>query len=117
MPTRNPTPCATPGCPNLAKGRTCSGCSSRRRKAKADGRDSPYLDPAWIACSRAFLKANPRCAHRACPWPATEAHHIDGLGPRGPLGLAWSNLLPVCKSHHAQITGRTRGFGSPARTS
>jgi 5-methylcytosine-specific restriction endonuclease McrA len=50
-------------------------------------------------------RARFRCAF--CGRPATEVHHIDGLGPRGPRGLDQKNLLASCKSCHTRAHAET----------
>jgi 5-methylcytosine-specific restriction protein A len=45
-------------------------------------------------------------------------HHLDGLGPTGPLGHKWVNLQALCQTHHSQITAREQPGGwnaSPLR--
>lgn len=111
MPWRNPTPCTTPGCSGLARaGRgQCTECISRGRKQRA-AVTSAYDDPAWVATSNEYLRQHPWCEDSRCTKAATEVHHIDGRGPRGPRGHDWSNLQALCKRHHSQRTAQMTGF-------
>lgn len=118
MPNRAKRSC--PRCGTLVLGRRCQVCQARRfaamsaRRPPSEG-SNPYKDPAWVACSREYRKANPYCeceVHRAIPWAAPLGQlvdHIDGLGPRGPRGLDWTNLMTMTRSCHAAKTNRHDG--------
>jgi hypothetical protein len=112
MPKRNARPCHTPGCLGLSTTSYCLRCRAFHRQQRGP---APYDNPRWRACSRAFLRVHPVCANKECSRPATEAHHIDGLGPTGSRGYDWTNLLPVCKAHHSQLTVAMLGLSSPHR--
>lgn len=73
-------------------------------------------DRAWRKTSKAFLAAYPLCADRGprCRGQASEVHHIDGLGPNGPRGHDWSNLLSLCKPCHASRTGKHNQATKPS---
>lgn len=52
-----------------------------------------------------MLKREPfcrRCRREGKYIPATDVHHIDGSGPRG--NNSFSNLEPLCHSHHSAET-------------
>jgi 5-methylcytosine-specific restriction protein A len=110
MPYRNPSPCTTPGCGRLAPpGRgQCPECRARALRQRA-----PVVatyNEQWSELSRRFLAEHPECQRVGCTARATETHHIDGLGPSGPRGFDWSNLMALCKRHHSQITASDTGF-------
>lgn len=64
----------------------------------------------WRQTRKLFLDRYPYCQHRdGCINPATDVHHIDGLGPQGPLGHDEGNLMALCHSHHSQITSQEQG--------
>lgn len=110
MPWRNPSPCTTPGCANLAAaGRgTCPDCYRKRRKTRASV-DRTY-DTRWRDASREFLRTHPWCQEPGCTQRSTETHHIDGLGPSGPRGYDPTNFEALCKRHHSSRTATATGF-------
>ncbi len=106
MPTRSPSPCTTPGCPNLApKGRRCQSCLGRVAR-----KPNPWATPEWRRASQAYLARHRRCEYPGCRRPSHETHHRDGQGPTGPRGLDQANFMALCKAHHARITGQAHGF-------
>jgi 5-methylcytosine-specific restriction protein A len=102
--------CSTAGCPNLTdRGR----CPVHRRAADAQRPNSTArgYDHRWAATRAAYLAAHPWCSHPGCPLPATDVHHVDGLGPNGPAGHTWPNLAGFCRAHHSQRTARDQPGG------
>lgn len=84
------------GCGRLIdRGSRCRGCE--RPTARERGYDS-----RWERTREQFLRANPTC--EVCNAPATDVHHIDGAGPRGPMGHSWENLMALCHADHSRIT-------------
>ncbi|HYI80020.1 MAG TPA: HNH endonuclease signature motif containing protein [Thermoleophilaceae bacterium] len=39
-----------------------------------------------------------------CGREGSDVHHIDGLGPTGPLGFDWSNLILLAHECHSRVT-------------
>lgn len=68
-------------------------------------------DARWRRTRTRFLRDHPRCEHSGCREPATEAHHLDGLGPTGPAGHEAANLQALCSHHHKAITARMQPGG------
>jgi hypothetical protein len=68
----------------------------------------PGVDPndaKQRACNRAFLKAHPMCAVVGCGRRARHADHIRTVRAAPRLRYDWSNLEPLCHSHHSRLTG------------
>lgn len=111
MARRRPMPCTVKGCPALTtKGR----CDKHRSEAEAKRGNSTQrgYDSAWRKTRAEYLRVHPFCQDEAgCIEPATDVHHIDGLGPRGPLGHDFDNLMALCHAHHSQITSREQPGG------
>ncbi|WP_211303190.1 HNH endonuclease signature motif containing protein [Allonocardiopsis opalescens] len=87
--------------------------AASRPSASAKG-----YDRAWQRTRAAYLMANPYCGCEECArFPellrprATEVDHKDGLGPLGPRGHDWSNLVGMTKSHHSRKTAREQPGG------
>jgi 5-methylcytosine-specific restriction protein A len=79
----------------------------RRPSARARGYDN-----RWAKTRAAYLRALPTCQwHEGCIAQATQVHHLDGLGPKGPKGHDWGNLQGLCASHHSQITSELQPGG------
>lgn len=96
--------CPVPGCPVLTSGGPCEAhrlARSRARDAARPTRIERGYDHRWRRVSARFLATFPTCER--CGATATEAHHRDGLGPRGPMGFEWSNLEALCKPCHSRI--------------
>lgn len=73
-------------------------------------------DHHWEAASKAFLVANPACAHPGCSAGSAVTDHIDGLGPLGPRGFDPANWQALCWSHHSRKTVlNDGGFGRQKR--
>lgn len=68
----------------------------------------PYDRRRWRRLSSRILTQRPTCEHAGCQRPATEVHHVDGLGPAGPRGYDPTNLLALCTPHHAATTAAAR---------
>lgn len=112
MSPRSLSVCTTPGCPVLVE--RPGGCAAHEAERRArdnarrgPARQRPY-DGKWKTTRAEQLQRHPFC-HDCLPKPvrAVEVHHLDGLGPDGPLGHHRSNLMSLCKPHH---TGRTNAM-------
>lgn len=109
--------CPTPGCPTLTPRGRCPTCTRAARRGRGSARARGY-DQEWERTQRAYLEAHPYCECDECmvlpeimrPW-ATEVHHRDGLGPNGPRGHDWSNLMSATRAHHSRITAREQPGG------
>lgn len=99
--------CTHPECSQLVAG----GGRCRRHRAK-DNRPSAAArgyDSRWQRTRGRFLRDHPSCEH--CGSPATEAHHRDGAGPRGPRGHDLTNLAALCKPCHSRVTAEMQPGG------
>lgn len=67
-------------------------------------------DWTWVNTRRAYLKAHPIC-ECGCSREATVVHHLDGKGPKGPLGHNPANLQALAKVCHDRLTARERPAG------
>jgi 5-methylcytosine-specific restriction protein A len=98
-------PCTTFGCGAWVPGG--GPCRKHRPKDDRPSAAARGYGKAWQATRRRFLLVEHfRCDIADCQQPATDVHHLDGLGPLGPLGHAASNLQALCHAHHSQITAR-----------
>ena len=106
------SPCSAKGCPTLTRNSYCDDhyrdvqreLDSRRPNSTERG-----YDTEWRKTRAAFIKAHPYCQDEAgCLAEATDVHHLDGLGPKGPQGHDWANLQSLCHSHHSRITAREK---------
>jgi 5-methylcytosine-specific restriction endonuclease McrA len=89
--------------------------AERERRAVIDShrpssRERGY-DAEWQRLRVRFLKAFPLCCAIGCGRLATDVDHIKPIRDRPDLRLDWSNLRPLCRSHHAARTAREQGFG------
>lgn len=100
-------------CGKLSEQRQCPQCR-REREAKRDRGNTTErgYGHTWRKFRQEFLKARPWCEWPGgCGEKATDVHHLDGQGPKGPRGFDPANLQPLCHSHHSQITARERPAG------
>jgi 5-methylcytosine-specific restriction protein A len=107
--------CAEPGCPTLCRTTRCQRHSRAKRREsdrrRPNARQRGY-DSAWRATRASFLRAFPICQwHEGCIAPATDVHHLDGQGPKGPQGHDWANLQGLCHAHHSRITATEQPGG------
>ena len=103
--------CAEPGCPLAAPaGGYCpehrAGHAARRARRRPPSSARGY-DAAWRRTRAAILRARPACER--CGAPATDVHHVDGQGPRGPRGHDPANLEALCAPCHSRETNRAGG--------
>ena len=117
MPWKSPKPCSVPGCGRLARSRWCEAHTlsepQRYEKARGSAADRGY-GAGWARTRAAFLKAHPICCVSACVQPADVADHIVLKADGG--SDDWSNLQPMCFSHHSAKTARCDGgYGNPRR--
>jgi 5-methylcytosine-specific restriction protein A len=69
-------------------------------------------DAEWSHTRKAYLDVFPMCMWpEGCTRHATQVHHLDGLGPKGPKGHDWGNLQGLCASHHSQVTATEQPGG------
>ena len=113
--------CPEPGCPELTEGGRCERHRLEARRASDARRPSARkrgYDQRWEQTSSDYLAAHRFCEdEEGCIEPATEVHHLDGLGPLGPDGHDWNNLQALCHRHHSKRTARDQpgGWASPGR--
>jgi 5-methylcytosine-specific restriction protein A len=110
------TVCNEPGCPELALGKhgKCGthrlnarrASDRRRRRTRTD-----YSNRRWRETSRRYRQANPNCATPGCGRPATDVHHLDGHGLKGPRAHDWDNLEALCHPCHSRRTAREQPGG------
>lgn len=109
MPRRpKPKVCAIPGCPEFSEpGRSyCRPHDLERKRVQPRGsmRRAGY-DAHWERTRRDFLEAVGKvCMDCGASDVTIDVHHIDNLGPKGPRGHDWSNLLALCKPCHSRRT-------------
>lgn len=65
----------------------------------------------WQRTRARTLSERATCEHEGCDLPATDVHHLDGLGPQGPRGHDPANLQALCHPHHSQVTAREQPGG------
>ena len=72
--------------------------------------------PRWRILRRRFLVEHPvcECPDPECREPATEVHHVDGLGLDGPRAYDWDNLQALTKRCHSRITASRAPRKRPA---
>jgi 5-methylcytosine-specific restriction enzyme A len=99
--------CPVPGCPVITTGGPCE----EHRPARTRGLDSKRpnriergYDHRWRRFRARFLSKHSTC--ELCGKPATDPHHLDGLGPKGPRGFDETNLQALCHSCHSRLTSR-----------
>jgi 5-methylcytosine-specific restriction protein A len=107
--------CSSPGCPTLTRTTYCRKHTRDKRRAsdrrRPNARQRGY-DSHWRKTRSDFLRTYPVCQHpEGCLAPATDVHHLDGQGPKGPQGHDWLNLQGLCHSHHSQATAREQPGG------
>ncbi len=111
MPTKPPTPCTYPGCPNLARGRgsRCPDHAYDRLRGSASRRG--YGGRRWQTV-RAYVieRDGGRCQDCGAEGARQVAHIVDRRagGSDDP-----SNLRLLCDSCHSRETARETGFGRP----
>ena len=118
VPDRLPHGCATPGCPELVRGRArCTEHESARRAAFDATRESGSVryPHDWRAIRLAHLRREPLCrfcAERGLVTAATEVDHIDG----DRTNHAPTNLRSACKPCHSRRTACDQAFGRRGRS-
>ena len=97
MPKRAPT-----HRPNSARFKTIAKAAPAQRRLSPSKRG---YDGAWRKIRTAFLSAHPLCRHCEAAGVTTPAREVDHIRPLADGGTnAWTNLQPLCKSHHSQKT-------------
>ena len=100
--------CNRPGCGVWVEGGgRCRPIAARYRRSAA----KRGYGHRWRQTRARFLAAHPTCQMDGCDADATEAHHLDGAGPLGPLGHYEGNLQALCQHHHAKLTARLQPGG------
>jgi 5-methylcytosine-specific restriction protein A len=100
--------CAEPGCPSLTDHTRCD--THRKQKRRQEDRRRPTAtqrgyNKRWERTRRTLLNAMPYCE---CGAKATDVHHLDGKGPKGPRGHDMFNLKAMCHACHSRITATTQ---------
>lgn len=107
--------CAEPGCPNLTDTTRCQVHTKAKKRAEDRRRPSARArgyDTKWQKTRARHLRVHPLCQHpEGCIERATDVHHLDGLGPKGPRGHDPSNLQALCHEHHSRITATSQPGG------
>lgn len=104
MPTKPLHPCAKPGCPNLTSDYYCSEHThlakreDNRESAAKRGYDHRWRKVRIVALGRDPIC--PLCAAEGVIRVSEHVHHIN----RDPHDNRPENLLPMCETHHDQIT-------------
>jgi len=123
MPARSKRVCN--GCRQSVAPGPCPTCRPAQRKRWSPSeasRPSAWArgyDAKWQETRLAYLAANPYCQCTVCSRLPTfakplavDVHHKDNLGPRGPRGHDWTNLVGMTHGHHSRITAtEDGGFG------
>jgi len=81
----------------------------RKRKDRRPSAGKRGYGTRWQRFSKRFLRDNPWCSR--CGAPARQVHHLDGLGPKGPLGFEPSNCEALCGSCHSSQTAKQQPGG------
>ena len=103
------SPCSVKGCPTLTRNNRCPEHEREADLKRGTAAERGY-DATWRKTRKVFLHQHPYCQDRAgCINPATDVHHIDGLGPLGPQGHDHGNLMALCHEHHSRITAAEVG--------
>jgi 5-methylcytosine-specific restriction enzyme A len=101
IPYKPKKPCSKDGCPNLIPigKRYCEAHAPKDTRPSAARRG---YGGKWQKIRAYVLRVTPYCFR--CGGVATEVHHVLPIADGGTHDLA--NLMPLCKTHHSQITGR-----------
>ena len=111
--------CLEPGCPILTDQSRCEWHRKAKRRqsdAKRPNSSARGYDAKWRRTRANYKRSHPICEDESgCIEPATDVHHLDGLGPNGPRGHDPENLRSLCHKHHSQVTAREQsaGWNSP----
>jgi 5-methylcytosine-specific restriction protein A len=109
--TRAGTICAECPQPAVERGRCAAHAAAYRAavdRRRPRARQRGY-GARWERTRRRKLRLTPNCER--CGAPATDVHHLDGLGPNGPDGHELWNLESLCKSHHSRTTSAEQPGG------
>lgn len=111
--TRAGTICVEPNCPERAvlRGRCATHAAAYRQavdRRRPNARRRGY-DYRWSRTRKRYLATHPGCER--CGAPAEHVHHVDELGPHGPLGHAAVNLEALCAACHNSHTARAQPGG------
>ena len=98
-PRRLRTPCAEPGCPAITDG---GRCPRHQKPAPPRQTPRPHYGPGWQTIRRQVLAEQPVCR---CGAPATQVHHLVGLGQGGTNDRA--NLVGLCRSCHSSAGAKS----------
>ena len=106
MPTKPPSPCSYPGCPNYAvKNGYCLQCWKEVNKNYEKTRETAVQRGytwRWRKIRVAKLRRNPMCECEECRGEkkiADMVHHIDG----NPKNNRPENLMSMHNSHHNRL--------------
>jgi 5-methylcytosine-specific restriction protein A len=127
VPRSAPTPCKSPGCPELVKEGTAWGMcvghvrrdraprrTSARRKRMNDEdfkRDAWYSSKSWAKLRRAFIARHPLCRICSDNGFVRSANVVDHIVERkddDSKRLNWDNLQSLCHSCHNNKTAEEK---------
>ena len=104
--------CAAPGCRKLIRGASrCPDCAKKINKRSTTKNQAFYQSAPWRSLREAFIAANPcccECEKIGIAEPTYIVDHIVEMEDDPSLALEWSNLSPLCLSHHNSKTARER---------
>ena len=117
MPRRCAMPCLKPGCPSLRQppDRYCDehkDLSKKEYPRKHPELNKIYSTKRWMDYRKMYLAEHPLCVnYDECHNVATVVHHKKDHGGDPALFFSIDNLQSLCKRHHDEITGTTKGWG------
>lgn len=85
-------------------------CKAHRRKDSRPSSTARGYDRKWEQTRTRYLSEHSQC-ECGCGRPATDVHHLDGLGPLGPLGHDPRNLEALAHGCHSQRTATEQPAG------
>ena len=114
MPSKQPRPCYTPGCPGLTRAKYCDQClkNPQRLPKEIDRRVSSAkrgYGHRWRKWREMILSRSPFCAdpfglHGGAWVLATDVHHI--IPKRDGGSDKEDNLQSLCHSCHSRVTAK-----------
>ena len=110
MPTRPPSPCTAPGCPEISHAPMCLVHTREEQQRYDKQRGSPTArgyDSAWRKVREQVLCERPWCEENGCNRRATQVDHVLSLRKGGTDDM--ENLRPMCARHHSRKTVREDG--------
>lgn len=115
MPSRMPTACRYPGCPNVTKDRYCPEhariVSDKYNSERGSANERGY-GASWRKKRAWFLLNNPLCV--MCGRPSTDVDHIIPKAQGGTDDI--ENLQALCHECHSRKTAQEDGRWRPKHT-